>query len=33
MMALVWFVAVWLIAMVSIGLFRKWFGRRGKDGE
>ncbi len=31
MMALVWFVAVWLIAMASIGLFRKWFGRKKAD--
>lgn len=31
MMALVWFVVVWLVVMASIGLFRKWFGR--KKGE
>jgi hypothetical protein len=33
MIALVWLVAVWLIVMVTIGVFRRWFGRRGKDGE
>lgn len=31
MMALVWFVAVWLVVMASIGLFRKWFGRKKAD--
>jgi len=33
MIALVWLVAVWLIVMVTIGVFRRWFGRSGKDGR
>ena len=32
-MALAWVVVVWLIVMVSIGLFRKWFGRKKEGGE
>ncbi len=33
MMGLVCLVVVWLITMITIGLFRSWFGRRSKSAK
>ena len=33
MMALVWVVAVWLMSMATIGILRKWFGKKDRKDD